>query len=194
MGQSDEPLFLAFKTIFGDGVGTRVLALIAVAGLIASFHGIIYAYGRNIYSLSRAGYFPRWLSITHSERKTPHVALIVGAIIGYCVALLLHFLPKDSSVGAVLLNMAVFGAVISYIMQCAAFIILRRRHPSLERPFKSPLGTFGSLGCGHHLIDHSGRLIHQRGLSSRCHRCRRLVLGRHSLVCFVRKKANGLGP
>ncbi len=51
VGASDEPLFLAFRTIFGEGVGAKALALIAVAGLVASFHTIIYAYGRNIYSL-----------------------------------------------------------------------------------------------------------------------------------------------
>ena len=54
-------------------MGAKVLGLVAVAGLIASFHTIIFAYGRNI-SLSRAGYFPHWLSITHGTRKTPHVA------------------------------------------------------------------------------------------------------------------------
>ncbi len=58
-----------------------MLALVAVTGLVASFHTIIYAYGRQIYSLSRAGYFPRFLSLTHGTRKTPHVALIAGALI-----------------------------------------------------------------------------------------------------------------
>lgn len=143
VGASDEPLFLAFRTIFGDGMGTKVLALLAVAGLIASFHGIIYAYGRNIYSLSRAGYFPRWLSVTHATRKTPHVALVVGAVLGYAAALVLHF-SGDTVVGAVLLNMAVFGAMISYVMQCLAFILLRRQMPHIERPFKSPLGVAGA--------------------------------------------------
>jgi len=41
-----------------------------LVGLIASFFTIIYAYGRNTYSLSRAGYFPKWLSLTHGKRKT----------------------------------------------------------------------------------------------------------------------------
>lgn len=144
VGASDEPLFLAFRTIFGDGVGTKALSLLAVAGLIASFHGIIYAYGRNIYSLSRAGYFPRWLSITHDRRKTPHVALIVGALIGYAAALVLHY-QGDTAVGAMLLNMAVFGAMISYVMQCLAFILLRRQMPHIERPFRSPFGVAGAV-------------------------------------------------
>ncbi len=148
VGASDEPLFLAFKTIFGEGVGASLLALLAVAGLIASFHTIIYAYGRNIFSLSRAGYFPQWLSVTHSQRKTPHVALISGAVLGYVVALLIEFGERwfgAVPVGAVLLNMAVFGAVIAYIMQMIAFVLLRRRFPGLERPYRSPLGNPGAI-------------------------------------------------
>jgi ethanolamine permease len=58
VAESNEPLFLGFQTIFGQGLKTRVLALAACTGLIASFHTIIFAYGRQIYSLSRAGYFP----------------------------------------------------------------------------------------------------------------------------------------
>ena len=151
VGESDEPLFLAFKTIFGDGIGASLLALLAVAGLIASFHTIIYAYGRNIYSLSRAGYFPQWLSVTHAQRKTPHVALISGAVLGYVVALLIEFGEQwfgAVPVGAVLLNMAVFGAVIAYIMQMIAFILLRQRFPGLERPYRSPLGNSGATIAG----------------------------------------------
>jgi len=152
VGESAEPLFLAFKTIFGDGVGASLLALVAVAGLIASFHTIIFAYGRNIYSLSRAGYFPKWLSVTHSKYKTPHVALIVGAMVGFVVALLIEYsnalFGEGSKVGAVLLNMAVFGAVIAYILQMIAFVLLRKNLPDIERPFVSPLGNGGAIFAG----------------------------------------------
>jgi len=150
VGASDEPLFLAFRTIFGDGVGSTLLALAAVAGLVASFHAIIYAYGRNIYSLARAGYFPTWMSRTHSTRKTPHVALIVGAVAGYAVALMIEYggaLFGDVPVGGVLLNMAVFGAVIAYIMQMAAYLRIKSME-SLERPYVSPLGRAGAIVAG----------------------------------------------
>lgn len=148
VGASDEPLFLAFRTIFGEGVGAKALALIAVAGLVASFHTIIYAYGRNIYSLSRAGYFPRFLSVTHPRRKTPHVALIAGAAAGFLIAVLLEYVfGSDSPVGAVILNMAVFGALIAYIMQMLSFLVLRRRMPELERPYRSRVGEPGALAA-----------------------------------------------
>ncbi len=145
LGASEEPLFLGFQTIFGAGLHTKVLAFVAVAGLVASFHTILFAYGRQIYSLSRAGYFPRALSITHRTRQTPHVALLVGGVLGYGVALVLHLLGDDHPVGAVLLNMAVFGAVISYMLQMLSFLLLRQRLPNIERPYKSPFGRLGAL-------------------------------------------------
>jgi ethanolamine permease len=145
LGRSDEPLFEGLKTIFGAGVGAKLLALLAVAGLVASFHTIIFAYGRQIFSLARAGYFPRWLSLTHGRRRTPHVALVAGALLGYAVALAIHRLGPEHPVGAVLLNMAVFGAVLSYGLQMASYVLLRRRLPQLERPYRSPLGIPGAL-------------------------------------------------
>ena len=75
LGKSGEPLLDGFRAIYGDGIA-KLLALVAVVGLIASFHTIIFAKGRQIYSLSRAGYFPSGLSVTHGSRKTPHVAMI----------------------------------------------------------------------------------------------------------------------
>jgi ethanolamine permease len=41
--------------------------------------------------------------------------------------------------------MAVFGAVISYFMQCISFVLLRRRLPDIERPYRSPVGEWGAL-------------------------------------------------
>ncbi len=145
LGRSEEPLFEGLRTVFGTGLGTRLLALVAVAGLVASFHTIIFAYGRQIFSLSRAGYFPRWLSRTHADRETPHVALIAGAGLGYLVALTIYALGAEHPVGAVLINMAVFGAVVSYVLQMSSFILLRIRLPDIERPYRSPLGIAGAV-------------------------------------------------
>ena len=86
------------------------------------------------------------LSYTHPRRKTPHVALIVGGLLGYGVALTIHFLGSDDRpVGAVILNMAVFGAMLSYMLQMASFIVLRLRFPDLHRPYRSPLGMSGAV-------------------------------------------------
>jgi ethanolamine permease len=149
VGVSATPLFEGLKGVFGSGTSAELLALIGLFGLIASFFTIIYAYGRNTFSLSRAGYFPQWLSVTHGRRNTPHVALIAGALVGYGLAALIYELGKlqgqlaGKVVGA-LLYMAVFGAVISYFMQCLSFILLRVRLPNIERPYRSRVGVWGA--------------------------------------------------
>ena len=40
--------------------------------------------------------------------------------------------------------MAVFGAMISYAFQGLSFILLRRKMPNIERPYRSPLGIPGA--------------------------------------------------
>lgn len=148
LAKSAAPLNDGFRSVFGEGVSSAVLTLIAVAGLIASFHTIIFAYGRQIYSLSRAGYFPRVFSLTHETRKTPYVALTTGAVMGWAAAFVIYYWGQESRVGAVLLNMAVFGAVISYALQMTSFILLRIRHPDMPRPFRSPWGIPGAIFVG----------------------------------------------
>jgi ethanolamine permease len=143
IGESSEPLLEGLKTVFGSGTSASLLGLVAVAGLVASFHTIIFAYGRNIFSLSRAGYYPHPLSLTHGTRQTPHVALVLGAVLGWIAAYVIYK-NSDTQVGASLLYMAVFGAVISYVMQCVSFIMLRRRFPNIERPYRSPVGEPGA--------------------------------------------------
>ncbi|MFQ5751982.1 MAG: amino acid permease, partial [bacterium] len=143
IGLSEAPLVNGFESVFGTGATTTVLTLIALTGLIASFHTIIYAYGRVIFALSRAGYFPRWISRTGKTTHTPHYALVVGAAIGLLCAFMIDQFGSGM-VGAALLNMAVFGAVISYAMVMFSYIILKRTHPNLRRPYKSPLGITGA--------------------------------------------------
>jgi ethanolamine permease len=149
---SGEPLLDGLKTIFGSGTSASLLGLVAVAGLVASFHTIIFAYGRNVYSLSRAGYYPHWLSLTLGKRQTPYVALLGGGVLGYGLAYLLYEAGRREWLGgnlsAALLSMAVFGAVISYFMQMLAFVLLRRKLPNIERPYRSPLGIAGAVVAG----------------------------------------------
>ncbi len=71
-----------------------MLALFALIGLLASLQGIMYAYGRNMYSLSRAGYYPKFLSLT-GKRQTPLAALVVGGIIGFLLLVTVDASPRS---------------------------------------------------------------------------------------------------
>ncbi len=148
LATSAEPLLDGFRVIYGADIA-KLLSLFAVVGLIASFHTIIFAFGRQIFSLSRAGYYPAAMSITHGSRKTPHIALLTGAAIGLAVIMAVWFSlgaeQGGAVIGATLLNMAVFGAMLSYALQGLSFILLRRNMPGIERPYRSPLGIPGAV-------------------------------------------------
>jgi ethanolamine permease len=147
LSSSGEPLLDGFRVIYGTGIA-KLLAFLAVIGLIASFHTIIYAYGRQIYSLSRAGYYLGFMSITHKQSRVPHMALYTGTVMGFATMLCVWFIAgaeKGATViGGTLLNMAVFGAMISYAMQGLSFILLRKNMPNIIRPYRSPLGVPGA--------------------------------------------------
>ena len=148
LASSGEPLLDGFRATLGGGLA-RVLALIACIGLIASFHTILFAKGRQIYSLSRAGYFPRFLSITHPRHKTPHVALLAGSAVALTIMFALWFSmgaeKGAATIQGMLLNMAVAGAMLSYLLQAVSFLVLRARLPGLARPYRSPMGVTGAI-------------------------------------------------
>ncbi|MCR2808115.1 MULTISPECIES: amino acid permease [unclassified Microbacterium] len=147
-GVAAEPLLDGFRAIVGDQLAA-LLALFALVGLLASLQGIMFAYGRNMYSLSRAGYYPKFLSLT-GKRQTPWVALVVGAVIGFVALVVLESLAAVNEgagavAGAIVLNIAVWGAVLAYLLQMISFIILRRKFPNASRPYVSPWGVPGAV-------------------------------------------------
>ncbi|MGV0785461.1 amino acid permease [Mycolicibacterium sp. XJ2] len=140
LGSSDEPLLDGFRAFLPADLAA-VLSAFALIGLLASLQGIMYAYGRNMYSLSRAGYYPKTLSLTGS-RQTPYVALLAGAVIGFVALLIVNY---NEGAGAVVLNIAVWGAVLAYGLQMISFILLRRKFPNARRPWVSPTGNSGAV-------------------------------------------------
>jgi ethanolamine permease len=148
-----EPLLAGFRAVLGTQLAS-LLAFFALIGLLASLQGIMFAYGRNMYSLSRAGYYPKFLSLTSARFKTPVVALVVGGIVGFIILLLvLVVLPlvSEDAAGAasgIILLVAVFGAVISYVMQMVSYIVLKKKFATATRPYKSPVGIPGAVVAG----------------------------------------------
>jgi ethanolamine permease len=135
---SDDPLQAAIQSeaaYGGPNALSRWVGFVGLAGLIASFFSIVFAYSRQVFALSRAGYLPRWLSLT-TRRRTPHWALLIPGALGFTLSL--------SGQGDRLILMAVFGATVSYALMMASHMRLRRREPHLRRPFRTPGGAWTS--------------------------------------------------
>ncbi|MDP9416989.1 MAG: ethanolamine permease [Actinomycetota bacterium] len=150
MQASGNPLPEALRIALGeDSVIADVVNYVGLAGLVASFFSIIFAYSRQLFALSRAGYLPRALSVT-GARKTPYLALLVPGAIGFVLATVLTYGmdgPDEgladgmAAAGALLINIAVFGATVSYVLMMLSHIVLRRREPDMPRPYRTPGGT-----------------------------------------------------
>ncbi|MCM2577047.1 ethanolamine permease [Streptomyces meridianus] len=127
------PLVAALEGDSGPTALSRFVNYAGLAGLVASFFSLIYAGSRQLFALSRAGYLPRFLSLT-SRRKAPYLGLLVPGAIGFSLA-------AATGDGARMLNVAVFGATISYALMSLSHIVLRRREPELPRPYRTPGGV-----------------------------------------------------
>ncbi len=137
----NDPLPQAMKIVVGQSSGwLHMLVWLGLFGLVASFHGIIMGYARQMFALSRAGYLPAVLGRLHPRFRTPHVATIAGGVVG------IGAIYSDSliniagqSLTASIVTLSVFGALVMYGMSMLSLFRLRRREPVLDRPYRAPL-------------------------------------------------------
>jgi ethanolamine permease len=136
----NDPLPQAMKIVVGASSGwLHMLVWLGLFGLVASFHGIIIGYSRQIFALSRAGYLPEMLGRIHPRLGTPHVAILAGGVVGIAAIFsdeLVTF--GGQSLTANIVTMSVFGAIVMYILSMASLFQLRRSEPNLPRPFAAP--------------------------------------------------------
>jgi ethanolamine permease len=143
----NDPLPQAMKIVVGAQSGwLHLLVWIGLLGLIASFHGIIMGYSRQIFALARAGLLPRLLARVHPRWRTPHLAILAGGAVGIAAI----YSDEVVSIGgqpltASIVTMSALGAIVMYIISLLSLMRLRRREPELERPFRAPLYPFFPL-------------------------------------------------
>ncbi|WP_067705166.1 MULTISPECIES: ethanolamine permease [unclassified Erwinia] len=135
----NDPLPQAMKMVVGEHSGwMHMLVWIGLFGLIASFHGIILGYSRQFFALARAGYLPAGLAKL-SRFQTPHRAIIAGGLIGIAAIFSDGWINlQGMTLTAAMITMAVFGAIVMYVMSMLSLFRLRRTAPELERSFRAP--------------------------------------------------------
>lgn len=137
----NDPLPQAMKMVVGESSGwLHMLVWIGLFGLVASFHGIVLGYSRQMFALARAGFLPAWFARVHPRFRTPVNALIGGGIVGIAAV----FSDQWITIGgqpltANIVTMAVLGALVMYIISMAALFKLRASEPRLDRPFRAPM-------------------------------------------------------
>ncbi len=129
--KSDSPLTLALDRSDTSLWGGRVFEAMCLFGLVSSLNGLSLASGRAILEMGRARYLPAVLGVVDVERKTPANALIFNFLFGTLALLVLDT--------AKLITWSALGAVMLYVFAIPALFGLRKKHPHLSRPFRTPL-------------------------------------------------------
>jgi ethanolamine permease len=137
----NDPLPQAMKIVVGANSGwLHLLVWIGVLGLIASLHGIIIGYSRQIFALARAGLLPKALAAIHPRWRTPHIAIVAGGAVGIAAIYSDKFVTiAGQPLTASIVTMSALGAIVMYIISLLSLVRLRRREPRLVRPFRVPL-------------------------------------------------------
>jgi APA family basic amino acid/polyamine antiporter len=115
--------------------GATLMALAAVVSTAGGLAVQMLVSPRNLFALGEAGDLPRTISAVHRAFRTPHVAILVYALLSWILAITGAF--------KYLLAIFVIARMLVYGSTAAALIVLRRREG--PAPVAIPGGTLVSL-------------------------------------------------
>jgi amino acid transporter len=124
VGGTKAPLAAAFAILIGP-VGTTVAAAAALTSIYGYATGNTLQSPRVLFSMAERGELPSVLARVHPRYKTPHVAILVYAVVTLGVAWTGTF-ESTATLSAIV-------RLVTYGFTCAALPILRRKRP-LEAP------------------------------------------------------------
>jgi APA family basic amino acid/polyamine antiporter len=122
---------MAFDNV-GLGWAEVIIAIAGVAGITSVLLVMMLSGPRVFLAMSRDGMVPKdFFGAVHEKFRTPYKSTI---LIGCFVAILTGFLPIDA-----LLQMTNIGTLFAFAIVCIAVLIMRKKHPEAERPFRCPM-------------------------------------------------------
>ena len=124
----------AINAVFGGAWAGNLMILAGVAGILTSWNAFLVGGSRAVYALAQSRMLPAFLGRLHPRYNTPvNAILLIGG-----ASALAPLLGRESLVWFV--NAGGLGIVIAYSLVALSFLVLRRKFPQMERPWKLPLG------------------------------------------------------
>jgi APA family basic amino acid/polyamine antiporter len=118
-----------------DRTGLTWLKTAIKVAIIAGYTSVILVMllgqSRVFYSMSRDGLLPKVFSDIHPAWRTPWRSNLVFMVF---VGLFAAFAPIQ-----VVGEMTSIGTLFAFVLVCAGIIVMRRTHPHLPRPFRTPM-------------------------------------------------------
>jgi APA family basic amino acid/polyamine antiporter len=134
-----EPLTMALE--HANPAATWAVGVVAFGSVVAHTAVLlVFQLGqpRIFFSMARDGLLPQAFARVHHRFRTPYVGTILTGIF---VASIATFADISDMV-----DLTNIGTLFAFILVCGGIIILRRRDPARERPFRVPGGWVWALG------------------------------------------------
>ncbi len=133
LGQEKEIALVAAAEQFIPG-GAIALLVGGLLSTLSALNATIYSSSRVAFAMARDASLPQIVARVHSERATPHFAILLSAllIMGMAVALPI----EDVAAAASVMFLLLFGGVNIAVLR------LRKSHPELDRGFWTPFVPF----------------------------------------------------
>ncbi len=126
----DAPVSNAFMQV-GLPWAQLLISVGAVAGITSVLLVMMLSQPRVFLAMARDGLLPEsFFGAIHERFRTPWKSTILT---GVAVATMAAFLPLR-----ILAELVNIGTLLAFVIVCAAVLIMRRKHPEAERPFRAP--------------------------------------------------------
>jgi len=117
--------------MIGYGWLSKLVTIAILAGFSSVILVMLMGQSRVFYTMSSDGLLPKVFSQLHPKFRTPYKSNMILFIF---VGLFAAFSPGDITG-----NLTSIGTLLAFVLVCMGVIILRKKDPGLQRPFKTPL-------------------------------------------------------
>ncbi len=133
---SSLPVADAMAALVGGTWGGKLMVLAGLGGIITSWNAFYVGGSRAMYAMARARMLPAFLAKLHPVYNTPVNAILMIGLLSTLAPLM----GRKSMVW--LVDAGGLGIIVAYALVAYSFLVLRKKAPEMERPFRVKAGRF----------------------------------------------------